>query len=126
MCVLGFWLCICFYSFWLDFGTVLPAVWYFLFYLIDKTFQIVSLWSVGLQQTFFTKFSHCFLFCFLQSVLIAFFFVFLQSFFLYDLKNNCTRKCCARNSWFFSTILLLYHIRPSTNCWLFVCCNPTD
>ena len=31
ICVLGFWLCICFYSFWLDFGTVPPAVWYFLF-----------------------------------------------------------------------------------------------
>jgi hypothetical protein len=39
------------------------------------------------------------------------------------LKNNCTRKYCARNSWFFSTILHFYHIRPSTNCWLFVCWN---
>ena len=109
----------------------------------NKVFSLVFLQSV-LIVVFFTKCSHCCFFhkgshcCFsckvlsllfflLQSVLIDLF-LFFEKFFvcLYDIKNNYTRKCCARNSWFFSTILHFYHIRPSTNFWLFVCCNPTD
>jgi hypothetical protein len=52
-----------------------------------------------------------------KSVLIVFSF-----FFEYDLKHNRTRKCCARNSWFFCTILHCYHNRLFTNyfCWFFV------
>jgi hypothetical protein len=77
--------------------------------LFCKVFSSVFFYNVFSLLVFLAKCSRCFLFCFLQSVLIAFFFAFLQSFFLYDLKNNCTRIYCARNSWFFSTILNLYH-----------------
>jgi hypothetical protein len=105
---------------------------------------IVGFFNKVFSLVFFTKCSHCCFFykgshcCFsckvfsllfflLQSVLIDLFLFFTKFFVcLYDIKNNYTRKCCARNSWFFSTILHFYHIRPSTNFWLFVCCNPTD
>jgi hypothetical protein len=46
--------------------------------------------------------------------------LFFSFLFEYDLKHNRNRKCCARNSWFFCTILHCYHNRLSTNyfCWL--------
>ena len=105
-----------------------------LLFFFKKRFSLLFFYKVFSLLVFLTKCSHWFfykvfslLFFLLQSVLIDLF-LFFTKFFVcfYDIKNNYTRKCCARNSWFFSTILHFYHIRPSTNFWLFVCCNPTD
>jgi hypothetical protein len=87
---------------------------------------IVVFFTKVLIVVFLVKCSHC-CFFFYKVFSLIFFLVFTKFFVcFYDIKNNYTRKCCARNSWFFSTILHFYHIRPSTNFWLFVCCNPTD
>jgi hypothetical protein len=63
---------------------------------------------------------HVSLVCVINSFSV--FSLFFSFFFEYDLKHNRTRKCCARNSWFFCTILHCYHNRLSTNyfCWFLV------